>query len=172
MKKYLTFIFCLLLCGNLAAQEKYPIPVRTSDQKHGRALSQFYACMAAGINFAKSHGVTPYEYGKYLGNLFAPSWGAGNDFEGFVKGSIYNLESFRHISDAALVVKENEDGSVSVITNDKMWHRYFPEGKGYASYDEFKDCMKGMYEPLGNHMGATLTQETRDTLLVYTFRKK
>ena len=107
-----------------------------------------------------------------MGNLFAPSWGAGNDYEAFVKGSIFNLENFRHISDAGLVVEENNDGSVSIISNDKMWHKYFPEGKGYANYDEFIECMKGLWEPLSNHMGATLSQETKDSLLIYSFRKK
>lgn len=172
MKKCLTFFICLLLTASLLAQEKYPVPVRTGDQKHGRTLFQLYSTLAAGISFAKAHGVTPYEYGKYMGNLFAPSWGAGNDYEAFVKGSIFNIENFRHISDAGLIVEENNDGSVSIVTNDKMWHKYFPDGNGYASYDEFSECMKGLWEPLSNHMGATLSQETRDSLLIYTFRKK
>ena len=172
MKKSLTIIICLVLTASLIAQEKYPVPVRTADQKHGRALFQFYSCLAAGISFAKAHGVTPYEFGKYMGNLYAPSWGAGNDYEAFVKGSIYNFESFRHVTDAALVVEENKDGSVSIIMNDKMWHKYFPEGKGYASYGEFNECMKGLMEPISNHMGATLSKENRDSLLIYTFRKK
>lgn len=172
MKRYLTIVICLVLTASLHAQEKYPVPVRTGDQKHGRTLFQFYSCIAAGISFAKTHGVTPYEYGKYIGNLFAPSWGPGNDYEAFVKGSVFNIENFRHISDAALIVEENSDGSVSIISNDKMWHKYFPEGKGYASYDEFKECMKGIWEPLANHMGALLSQETKDSLLIYTFRKK
>jgi len=172
MKKYLTFIICLILTGSLVAQEKYPIPVRTSDQKHNRTLGQFCVASAAGINFAKAHGVTPFEYGKYIGNLFAPSWGAGNDFDAYVKGSIFNLENFRHVSDAVLTVKENQDGSVSIISNDKMWHKYIPDGNPYASYNEFLEYMNGLNEPIANHMGATFTTEIKDTLLIFTLKKK
>jgi hypothetical protein len=172
MKKIIFSVICILLAGNLLAQEKYPIPVRTADQKHGRTLSQFYWVDAAGIAFAKSKGVTPYEYGKYVGNLAAPTWGPGNDFEGLVKGIIYNLENFRHISDAPLIVKENEDGSVSITANDKMIHKYFPEGKSVVSYKEIMESMDGSLEPIANHMGAIITMETKDTLLVYTIRKK
>ena len=107
-----------------------------------------------------------------MGNLFAPTWGAGNNFEAFVKGSINNIENFRHITDANLVVEEKNDGSLSIIMNDKMWHKYFPEGKGYVSYNDFNECIKGLMEPISNHMGATFSKETRDSLLIYTFRKK
>jgi hypothetical protein len=62
MKKIFFSMVCILLAGTLLAQEKYPIPVRTADQKHGRTLSQFYWVNAAGIAFAKSRA--PYEYGN------------------------------------------------------------------------------------------------------------
>jgi hypothetical protein len=172
MKKYLTLIICILLVNNLLGQEKYPIPVRTADQKHARTLSQFWVVGAGGINFAKTHGVTPYEYGKYLGNLFAPSWGAGNDFNAFVKGTIYNLENFRHISDAPLVVKENQDGSVSIALNEKIMHKYFPEGNPYTSFDEVFEFMKGVNEPIADHMGAIVKAEVKDSLVIYTLKKK
>ena len=172
MKKIFFFVICILIAGSLIAQEKYPIPVRTADQKHGRTLSQFYWVNAAGIAFAKSQGVTPYEYGEYCGNLAAPTWGPGNDFEGLVKGIIYNLENFRHVTDTPLIVKENEDGSVSIIASDKMMHRYYPEGKSVVSYEEVKESMKGSFEPIATHMGAKITMETKDTLLVFKVMKK
>jgi hypothetical protein len=172
MKKIVFSVICIFMAVTLIAQEKYPIPVRTADQKHGRTISQFYWVDAAGIAFAKSKGVTPYEYGIYVGNLAAPTWGPGNDFEGFVKGIIYNLENFRHISDAPLVVKENEDGSVCIIANDKMIHKYFPDEKSIISYEEVKESMTGGFEPIATHMGAIITMETKDTLLVLTLKKK
>ncbi len=172
MKKKILYLVCIVLTGVLSAQEKYPIPSRTADQKHGRTLSQFYWINAAGIAFAKSQGISPYEYGKYCGNLAAPSWGSGNDFEGLVKGMIYNLENFRHVTDTPLIVKENEDGSVSIIASDKQMHRFYPEGKSVVSYEEVKESMKGSMEPIANHMGATITMETQDTLLVFKVMKK
>jgi hypothetical protein len=172
MKKIFIFTVCVMLAGTLLAQEKYPIPVRTADQKHGRTLYQNYWTNAAGIAFAKSRGVTPYEYGIYVGNLAAPTWGPGNDFEALVRGTISNLENFRHISDPPLVVKENEDGSVTIIASDKMIHKYFPEGKSFVSYDEAIQAMTGTMEPIATHMGATVTMETQDSLLVIKMMKK
>jgi len=172
MKKLVLFVFSFILAGALLAQEKYPIPVRTADQKHGRTLFQNYWTNAAGIAFAKSRGVTPHEYGIYVGNLAAPTWGPGNDFEGFVRGTIFNLENFRHISDPPLVVKENEDGSVTIIASDKMMHKYFPEGKSIVSYDEAIEAMNGTMEPIATHMGAKITMEKQDTLIVIKLIKK
>jgi hypothetical protein len=172
MKKIVLSVICILMAVTLIAQEKYPIPVRTADQKHGRTLSQFYWVNAAGIAFAKSQGVTPYEYGKFCGNLAAPTWGPGNDFEGFVRGIIYNLENFRHVTDTPLIIKENEDGSVSIVASDKQMHRFYPEGKSIISYEEVKESMTGSFEPIAAHMGAIITMETKDTLLVFTLKKK
>jgi len=172
MKKYLAFFTCLILACSLFAQEKYPIPVRTGDQKHARAMYQYWALNAGGINFAKTHGVTPYDYGKYMGNLFAPSWGAGNNYEAYVRGMIGNWESMRLSSDPVLVVKEEKDGSVIVTTNEITLHRYFPEGNGYSTYNEFIEYFRGIGDPIADHMGAKVKIELIDTLIVFTMRKK
>ena len=172
MKKILSALMCFLLAGALFAQEKYPIPSLSSDQKHGRAVGQAWVIAAAGMNFAKTKGVSPYEYGKYLGTLFAPSWGEGNDFDQFVRGSIYNYESFRHVTDPPLQVKENTDNSVTVVTSEQMWHNYFPEGNPFASYNEFLELVKGLNESIANHMGATVTMENQGNQLIFTFRRK
>jgi hypothetical protein len=158
--------------SNLSASEKYPVPVFTGDQKHRRTLSQTWSLCAAGINFAKKHGVTPYEYGKYFGKLYAPTWGTGNNFDKLVKGTIYNTENFRHISDPGLAIKENSDGSVSLLTSEKMWHRYFPEESPFASYAQFLEFSKGIYEPIADYMGASVKLETKDSLLIFTYKKK
>jgi hypothetical protein len=172
MKKYLTLIMCLMLAGNLFAQEKYPVPVLTGDQKHERMLGQYWYLGAAGINFAKTHGVTPYEYGKYVGNLYAPTWGAANDFEGYVRGMIYNFEFMRLNSMADLVVKENEDGSVSIRYEGNFLAALFPEGNGFASYDECVEFMKGMIDRFDDYMGATTTMELQYMLMITTIKKK
>ncbi len=172
MKKALSLIICVLFSASLVGQEKYPIPVMTSDQKHGRTMSQVWVIAAAGMNFAKTRGISPYEYGKILGSQFAPSWGPGNDFEGFVKGSIFNFESFRHVSDPAIYVAENSDGSVTVLTPDIMWHKYFPDGNPFAAYNEFLDFSKGLFEPIADHMGARIEMTVKDPSVIYTFRRK
>jgi hypothetical protein len=53
-----------------------------------------------------------------------------------------------------------------------MMHKYFPDGNRYASYDEFIEYMKGFNEPVDDHMGATFTMEIKDTLMIFTLKKK
>jgi hypothetical protein len=172
MKRHLFIIVCLLYSGSLLAQEKYPIPVRTGDQKHATAIYQLYGFMGAGINFAKAHGVTPYEYGKYLGTIFAPGWGPENNFDSFISGVIMHNELSRRPSDPAILVKENVDGSVSILSNEKIWHRYYGDNNNYASFSEFIEFINGLYQPIAERMGATMKSEVRDTLMVFTFKKK
>jgi hypothetical protein len=172
MKKYLSLIILMVLSLNLFAQEKYPIPVRTSDQKHSRAVSQVWVFIAAGINLSKAQGITPYDYGKSLGKMFAPSWGAGNNFDSYVKGVVFNYESLRNVTDSPIRVIENSDGSVSILQNEKAWHKYLPDGNPYASFNEVFECMKGANEPIADHMGATFRMELKDTLIVTTLKRK
>jgi len=172
MKKLLFLFICILFAYPIMAQEKYPVPVLTSDQKHGGAVGQAWAFAAAGMNFAKTKGVSPYEYGKYIGKLFAPSWGAGDDFDRFVNGAIYNFESFRHVSDTPLKVRDNPDGSVTVFTSEQMWHKYFPDGNQFASFNDFLEFIKGLNEPIADYMGASVTIENRDGQTIMTFRRK
>jgi hypothetical protein len=170
MKQYLLLATSLLLSGVMLSQEKYPINIPTSDEKHSQAIFQLYGFMGAGINFAESHGVTPYEYGKYLGNLFAPSW-SGN-FNGFVEAVIGHNELTRRVSDPSIEVKENSNGSVTIISDEKMWRRYFSDDNKIATMNEFVDYLQGLYEPIADRMGATTKLELKDSSMVFTLMKK
>lgn len=172
MKKFLSLAILLIISANLNAQEKYPVPVRTSDQKHARAVGQAWFMIASGVNLAKAQGITPYEYGKTLGKLFAPTWGSGNNFDSYVKGMIFNYESLRNVSDSPLKVIENSDGSVTILMNENNWHKYLPEGNPFASFSEVFECMKGVSDPIADHMGATFTMELKDTLIITTLKSK
>jgi hypothetical protein len=68
--------------------------------------------------------------------------------------NISHAELTRSKSDPAILVKENGDGSVTILSNEKIWHRYFGEDNNMASYTEFMDFIKGLYEPIADHMGA------------------
>ena len=127
---------------------------------------------AAAINFAKSKGVNPYEFGCYIGKLFAPSWGTDKSFDRLIKGSLFNIETFRHVTDAALEVTENKDGSVSIITSENMWHKYFPDNNQFASFSEFMDFSKGLFDEIAAYMESDLTMEITNAKVIFTFRKK
>ena len=63
MKKSLSLLFCLVLMGTVIGQEKYSVPEIPVKKKLNRTYSQTWGILAVGVDFAKSQGVTPYDYG-------------------------------------------------------------------------------------------------------------
>lgn len=172
MKKLLSIAICFIIICSAFGQEKFTVPERTTEQKHQRTLSQTWVMFAAGINFAKSQGTSPYEYGKYIGNLFAPSWNKENGFDGLVRGTIFNTENFRTDADIPIVIKEKDDGSVIIKISAETYGKYFPEGNPYASFKDAMDCMQGAYEPIADHMGCSIIQEVTEDSITATLSKK
>lgn len=172
MKKLLSITICLLFIGSVFAQEKFVVPERTPEQKHRRTTYMLWSWYSAGINFANSQGVSAYDYGKYVGTLFAKGWNKENGFDGFVNGMIFNYENMRFATTDEITIKENDDGSVVVTYPAVMIKSYFPEGNPYASYQEGIDCFRGVLENIGDYLGCTVSQEVTEDLIVITFRKK
>jgi hypothetical protein len=172
MKKYLLLAICFFVTAAGFSQDKYKVIVPSAEEKHSNALFQLYAFMGAGINFAKAQGVSPYEYGKYLGKLFAPTWNPANDFNAMVQGAMYHSELTRRASDPAMQVKENSDGSVTIVSDEKLWRRYFNDNNKMATMDEFLEFIKGVYEPIADRMGATARVELKNGSMVVTLTKK
>lgn len=172
MKKLLSIAICLVFIGSAFGQEKFLVPERTPEQKHNRTMSQFWSVFAAGINFAKSQDISPYDYGKYIGNLFAPGWNKENGFDGFVNGMIFNWENFKTDADGPMVIKEKDDGSVIIILPVTAFEKYLPEGNAYASFIDAMDCMQGMLEPIADYLGCAVNQEVTEESIIHTFKKK
>ncbi|HLN54727.1 MAG TPA: hypothetical protein VK207_01975 [Bacteroidales bacterium] len=173
MKKLLFSLISILFSAGMFAQDKYPVPVRTVEQKHQNLVFQLYiAGFGGGINFAKSHGATPYEYGTYLGKMFAPGWGEPGNFDRLVKGWLVNLEDSRVASDPPLVVKENQSGSVSITASEQMFHNFFPDGNEIVSYTDFLDFLRGIMSEIGDYLGAKVSIDNKDGLLVFNYVRK
>ena len=172
MKKLLGICICLLLAGSLFAQEKFVVPERSPQQKHVRTTYMMWSWYSAGINFAKAQGVSAYDFGKYVGSVFAQTWNKEKGFDGFVSGMIYNWENMRFDSSPEIIVNEIDDGYVVVKTSAAIVKSYFPEGNPYASFEEGMDCMRGMLEQIGDYLGCTFSQEVTDEYIVNSFRKK
>ncbi|MCK4465950.1 MAG: hypothetical protein KAU83_09575 [Bacteroidales bacterium] len=172
MKKLLSIAICLVFIGNAFGQEKFTVPERTHEQKHKRTMYQFWSVFAAGINFAKSQDISPYEYGKYIGSLFAPSWNKENGFDGLVNGTIYNWENFKSDEDGQMVIKEKDDGSVIIDFPAAAWKKYLPEDNPYASFQEVLDCMQGILEPIADYMESTINLIVKDEWIIFTIKKK
>jgi len=53
-----------------------------------------------------------------------------------------------------------------------MIKKYFPDDGSTVGYDEYRECLKGMFEPIADHMGATITMKHNDSLMITTITKK
>jgi len=169
MKKLIITAALILFAGVAFGQGKFTVPELSFEQKHNRTNSQIPVFLAAGINFAKSQDVTPYEYGKELGKLFAPTWDKEAGFDGFVNGMIYISESSRTNDDGPIMIKENDNGSVTIISPPGVMSKY---GDTYATSEERYQCMNGILEQIADYMGCTFTREYTDQSFKTTIKKK
>ena len=172
MKKLLSLLFCLVLLGTVFGQEKYSVPEIPVKDKLNRTYFQSWAILAVGVDFAKSQGVTPYEYGKYLGRLFAPSWNKESGFDGFVRGTIYNWESFKVDEDGPMVIKEKDDGSILLIIPIQAWKKYFPKENPYATFEEVMACMRAAIEEIAEYLNSEVKLELTEESIIYELSKK
>lgn len=172
MKRYFALIICLIMTANLYCQEKYPVPTRTCEQKFNWSNWVGWLWMGYSAKIAKEDGENLYESGRRMGQLVAPTWGKQEaNLDALVKGWVGNCVNFQRAKDSAPEVKENPDGSVSVIADDNSIHDFFMEG-GSISYDEFLEYWKGIFDVVADYKGATILIDHQDSLMVYTFRKK
>jgi hypothetical protein len=172
MKKLLSLLFCLVLMGTVIGQEKYLVPEIPVEKKLNMTYSQTWAIIAVGVDFAKSQGVTPYDYGKYIGKVFAPSWNKEAGFEGLVKGGIYSWEGFKTDEDGPMVVKEKDDGSVLLIIPIQAWKKYFSEENPIATFEEVIDCLRAVIEEIADYMSSEVKLEITEESIICELSKK
>ena len=171
MKKLFCFLTGLLFWGSLFAQEKFPVPERTCEQKHNMVMYQSWSMIHASINFAKSQGVSPYEYGKFVGGLFAPSWNPEGGFDAVVATMLNVWESFKTDADGDIVMNEMEDGSVSMDYPRKALEKYISGENSYTSMDEIVEYFQGVLKPIADYMGCTVNLKLTETSMVFTVKK-
>lgn len=173
MKRMLFALICIAFAGTVLAQEKYPAPTPPNpDQKFNSMLYQYWALTAAAINLAKANGISPFEYGKSVGKLFAPTWGL-TDFDKMVKGMMNNFEMMRRKNDSQPVAKENNDGSVSIIADDHTIHDYFTRKPFNITYDEFLQYFSGIFQYIAkDRIQGKTSFDHQDSLLIFTVKRQ
>ena len=88
--KNLSFITIYFLFINfMVGQENFTIPEITQDQKQEVLYNHAISYFVTGISFAKTKGVEPMEYGKYIGKQFLPFWDKNIGFVAFVNKMIF-----------------------------------------------------------------------------------
>ena len=171
MKRLICIALCVLFMGGLFAQERFPVPELTYKQKHLRSLSEAYGFMTTGINFAKSQGVSPFDYGIYVGTIYASYWNQEIGFEGFVNNAIRSWESFRTDQDGKIIVTEKADNSVLMEFPKNMMTKFLGEENPIASTEEVVEYFKGVLKPITAKFKSTATIDITETHLRFIFKK-
>jgi hypothetical protein len=157
--------------GSIFAQERYTVPELTYKQKHIRVLSETYGFVTTGINFAKSQGVSPYDYGIYVGNIYASYWNPEIGFEGFVKNVIRTWESLRTDQDAKIMITEKSDNTVSMEFPKNEMTKFLGGENPIATTEEVVEYFKGLLKPITAKFKSSATIDITDTYITFIFKK-
>ena len=95
MKNLTIILFVFLLVRPVFGQVDFNVPSMTDAAKHERILSQTNYIVIASVSYAKQQGLSLEDYAEGVGNLAKTTWNKEAGFDGFVKGTLYNWESFR-----------------------------------------------------------------------------
>lgn len=158
--KYLlcTFIGMLTIC-TISAQDKFAIPNVTADQEKEILYNHAMAYFATGISFAKTKGVSPGAYGKYVGEQFKPFWNPDQGFEALGNTLMFFLKGM-HPNNEMQIVEQSDNLLCFKLKNvDAL----FQNGPAYGiSYEDFLQCSKGILETIAIHMNSKFEHKIDD----------
>jgi len=152
-------------------EQKIELPKLYLEQKLDRAVMNLSAIITGGIAFAKSVGKTPEDYGKFIGEVFAPGWEGikGKGISGFIENMYKNFQTDKNCkweilseSDKSVRVKMNRFGDATV--------------KAYAetgvTTEEYDLCMGKIMEVITNYLGFDFKQELKEDWIIFTVSER
>jgi len=169
--KSLTFLFiAIMLSGYLTAQEKFSVPQPTTDQKIEVLYNHVIAYSVTGISFAKTKGVSPEEYGVFIGKKFTTYWNPDAGFPVLINQMMLILTGM-HPENEMQIVKQ--DGN-SITFKMKNVDLAFKNGPMFdVTYQDFLDCSYGIISVLARYMNSSFSHKmTDDGWYVATFSKE
>lgn len=133
--------------------------------------SDLYIC--TGIAYAKKMGKTPEEYGRFVGELFAPSW---EDTREKKPGPEYFAKFYySHMSaypDFEMDVLEVDSDSVRFKHN-RPYRSYFENEDMFGvTIDEYEAFMKASNEPISGYLNMNIELELDGDWMVVTMTRK
>lgn len=164
--KIIAILFAgLLSASTLFAQESFTVPQLTPEQETEVLYNHVIAYFAAGLNMAKEKGVSPEEYGKYIGDQFKVFWDPEAGFLFFVNQIMFILKGVNPYSE--MEIKEQNSNMIRfTMSNMNM---LFKQGPAYGiSYNEFLVCSDKLISTIANHMKANFAYKDTDGLYEVT----
>ena len=152
----LIFIFSVNLIG---AQEKVTIPEMTDAQKHKRVYFILNYSLIVGASYAKTQGQTIEDFAKHFGEMSKTTWNPKAGFNGFIRGTVYNWESWRPSSCEAIVIQKQTDSifqfkvplEIKKMLGDKSYHN--------ISFLELMSMYEILHKVIAKHLDVSYEQK-------------
>jgi hypothetical protein len=172
-----TFFFILLTVSAFYpafSQEIFTVPELTDAAKHQRSVFMANYCLMAGAAVLKQQGLSIEDYANNIGDLVKTTWNKDGGYDHFVRGTLYNWESFRNSVDAGITIIKQTDYMIqfTVPINYKMW---FEKGNIHeVSFDDLIMIYNVMHNKIAEYLGVEYEQKLLNdgTLAEITIAKK
>ncbi|NOR12304.1 MAG: hypothetical protein GQ545_03530 [Candidatus Aminicenantes bacterium] len=165
------FILSAFIIAQEQTEQKIELPERTPEWKLGRSVRHMDLFICTGIAYAKSLGKTAEDYGKFVGEKFAPSWeGAkGQGVAPLIRTwsghwQLYKNGKFE-------IVSESE---TSVTTKfNRPYSAYFKDGDLYGvTVNEYETFLEKIGVAIANYLGLKYEQKVEGDNLIVTISKQ
>ncbi|WP_340110948.1 hypothetical protein [Maribellus mangrovi] len=169
MKLLIISVFIFFLFGTVYSQEKFEVPQLTEEQKTEVLYSHMIAYGVTGVSFAKSHGVSAEDYGRFIGKKFIAFWNPEDGFAMLVNRMMFILAGL-HPDNEMQIVEQDDSGITFKLKNVDM---SFKNGPMFdVSYQDFLDFSYGIISVVAKHMNSTFAHEmTEDGWYVVHLKK-
>lgn len=178
MKKLIFTTICVSLLISVKGQDIFKVPDFTVEQKHNSMVSTFWTHLAPGISFAKTHNISPYEYGAFYGKLFAGSRASGrassgNDasFKNYAQGLLNSWSKFTRGDSKSVIEKESDSLLIFKIPSGSLFEKYGGEGRWGVTSDDLFQMMNGSHEQISKDYGCTTKMVLEEEWIVVTIKK-
>jgi phosphate/sulfate permease len=155
---FVALIFSVSIFAQNQKEEKIKLPELYLEQKLDRSVMNLSAVVLASIACVKSLGMTSEEYGKFVGNIFAPGWQAmkGEGAAAFVRGMYRNVQADKEVKWEIISESEN---SITVKIN-RFGNYYVKDFKEPGvSMEEYDKCWGAMMKTIAISLGFEFSQK-------------
>ena len=165
------FILSAFIIAQEQTEQKIELPERTPEWKLNRAVRHMDLFICTGIAYAKSLGKTAEDYGKFVGEKFAPSWeeAKGQGVAPLIRTwsghwQLYKNGKFE-------IVSESE---TSVTTKfNRPYSAYFKDGDLYGvTVNEYETFLEKIGVAIANYLGLKYEQKVEGDNLIVTISKQ
>ena len=159
MKHLALILFVFLLIKPIFGQENFIVPSMTDTAKHQRVVFGMNYMLISAANYAKQQGQSLEDYAKSFGDLGKTTWNKVAGFDGFVKGTLYNWESWRYSSSPNAKIITQSEGFIK-FKIPLEFNKLFEDGNIHdISFINLMEYYAILHKTIAEYLGASYEQE-------------